>query len=210
MIRINLLRDPSSQPAKAPAVKDEPKAASKAVSKAASKSASKEVNNMSESTGKSLPVGGILIALVFASFGGLYYYWLKGNVDAEEERNDTLQAEKKELEPFFKLEEQFRIQKESLKKKEDSLTKLKKMQQLPVQFFNELSNSLPDNIGMLRLATKGQKIEIRGESPSDESIYQFENNLKARPQWFSNVFVGTSTRKGNVFEFGITFDLANP
>ncbi|MCL1893381.1 MAG: PilN domain-containing protein [Holophagaceae bacterium] len=168
---------------------------------------------MSESTRKPTPIVGIFMCLVIASIGGAYYWWLNNNFQVEEGRNGILNAEKRELEPYFKLEEQFRAQKESLQKKETALTKLKKQQQMPVYFLQELINSLPDNVGFVKLTSKGQKIEIRGESPTEDAIYQFEQNLRAKSQWFSNVVYGGAQRKtGTVagYDFGITFDLMNP
>ena len=203
MIRINLLRDPSSQPAaKVPVVRDEPVEVIK-----------KEVKTMSESTGKSTPIVGILMFFIVTCLGGGgYYFWLKGQVETEEERNQILDAEKKELDPFIKLEERFRAQKESLEKKEEALTKLKKRQQAPVKYWEELYNCLQDNIGFVKLTEKGQKFEITGESPTVDGYYSLEANIK-RSQLFSNVtFVKAQQRAGNVaiYDFTITFDLTNP
>ncbi|MCL1909026.1 MAG: PilN domain-containing protein [Holophagaceae bacterium] len=214
MIRINLLRGPGSQPvAKVAPVKDEPEKTHKEAKPLKDVKPIKEVKPMSESAGKPAPVVGVLMFFVFASFGGVYYWWLNNNYQAEEQRNEVLTAEKKELEPYFKLEEQFRAQKESLEKKETALTKLKKQQQMPVSFLNELFDSLPESVGLVKVVSKGQKVEIRGESPTEDAVYQFESNLKSRSHRFANVVFGSSTRKTGTtagYDFGITFDLTNP
>ncbi|MDR1841540.1 MAG: PilN domain-containing protein [Holophagales bacterium] len=171
---------------------------------------SEVVSEVRSSPKSTLPVVGILFCLIFSGIGGLYYFWLNKQIADQEERSAALTAEKQALEPYFKLEEQFRKQKEELQKKEQVLTRLKKQQQLPVYFLHELGNSLPDNVWFVKVSTKGQKVEIRGESLTEDAIYHFRNNLVAKSQWFRNVNFSGANRKDKKLEFTLTFDLMNP
>jgi len=164
----------------------------------------------SASKGACLPIVGILVFLLFASCGGAYYFWLDRNLKDQREANVELTEEKKQLQPFIGLADQFKAQNEALGKKEEVLAKLKKQQQAPVHFWTELEHSLPEKVFLLRLAQKGPKLEIRGESLTDDGVYQFRDALDSKPQWFSHVNVGTTTRKGNILEFGISLDLVSP
>jgi len=197
MIKINLLKDPFALQTSATAKNDE----------------GEFVENNSEAkpaNKKSRSVAGILLFLIFGSLGGLYYLWIDREFAKEENRNADLTAQKKELEPYFALEHQFREQNESLRKKEEELTKLKKQQQLPVHFLLELANSIPDNIWLVRINNKVNKVDIRGESLSEDAIYQFRDNLASKSQWFTNVNFSGATRRSERLEFSITFDLMNP
>ena len=159
---------------------------------------------------KSRSAAGLFLLLLFVGLSGLYYLWLNRDFTQEGNRDFDLNAQKKELEPYFSLEQQFREQNESLRKKEEELTKLKKQQQLPVHFLSELANSIPDNIWLSRINNKGNKVEIRGESLFEDTIYHFRDNLASRSQWFKNINSPGTTRRNDKLEFTITFDLANP
>jgi Tfp pilus assembly protein PilN len=197
MIKINLLRDPFVQsPAKAGGKNEN----------------TGQVQMTPEPTSsgdKPSSVLAIVFGLIFSSVGGLYYWRLDSNFAEEEERNAILSEEKQKLEPYFLLEKQFREQKESLTKKEEVLTKLKKQQQLPVYFLQELGNSVPENVWFVKITSKGPKIEIRGESLTEDAIYQFRDNLVSKSQWFRNVNFANASRKDKKLEFTLTFDLAN-
>ena len=197
MIKINLLRDPFTQAQSA--------RKSDVSEPAINMPGAKSVYNKKQSS-----VGVILLFLIFGSLGGLYYYWLDREIVKEQELNVELTAKKKELEPYFQLEQQFREQRESLRKKEQILTKLKKQQQFPVYFLIELANSIPDNVWLVRINNKGNKVEIRGESLSEDAIYKFRDNLASRSQWFNNVNFPGAVRRDRRLEFSINFDLMNP
>jgi len=183
MIKINLLRDPLIQSAaKGGAPKNE--AAENPVE---AKMETKDTSKDTGGGGKQSITYGILCCLLFSCLGGLYYMWLNRSVAAEQSRSASLSGEKDELKPYLKLEGQFREQSDSLRKKEEALAKLKKQQQLPVYFLQELANSLPDNVWFARLTFRGAKVEIRGEALTEDAIYQFRDNLASRDQWFRNV-----------------------
>jgi Tfp pilus assembly protein PilN len=202
MIKINLLSDSHSQ------------APSKSAGKDGPTETYYEEKTMSGSPSGKLPisVAGVLVFFLFAALGGLYFYWLDGVIADEEGRQNTLSAEKQQLEPYFQLEQQFREQRESLKKKEEVLTKLKKQQQWPVYILEELANSIPaENFWASSIVAKGTKVEMKGEALTQDLIYQFQSNLAERPQWFAQVvYGGASLRPDRRLAYTFTFDLVNP
>jgi Tfp pilus assembly protein PilN len=203
MIKINLLSDSHSQASSKSASNDEPIEPYYEEKPMSGKSPRKS----------SISVSGILVFLLFASLGGLYFYWLDGLITGEEARHKVLNAEKQQLVPYFKLEQQFREQRESLKKKEEVLTKLKKQQQWPVYILEEFANSIPaENFWTSKISTKGTKVEVTGEALTEDVIYQFQSNLAARPQWFAQVVFGGAQKRlaDNRLEYKFTFDLVNP
>lgn len=153
-----------------------------------------------EGTGRSsLPIAGLLVGLLFASAGGVYFLYLNNEVNRAQAERDNLEAEKKKLEPFIKKEAEFRKQKEILKKKEDVMVALKANQALPVHFMEEVANCLPDDV-YFREITVGpdRKVTIKGVGRTLEVVQLFRQNLMARTRWFKDVVVPTGKGEGKV------------
>jgi Tfp pilus assembly protein PilN len=199
MVKINLLNEPQS-PAKQDKTQDEPTKGK----------ATKALSAGSASRGACLPLVGILVFLLFVCAGGAYYYWLDRSIKSQQELSEHLTEEKRQLEPYIGLAEQYGAQNEWLSKKENILAKLKKQQQMPVHLWSELENSVPDKVFLMKLTQKGGRLEIRGESLTEDAIFQFKDALDSRSQRFSQVGLGSVMRKGNILEFGISLDLVNP
>jgi Tfp pilus assembly protein PilN len=158
----------------------------------------------------SLPIAGVVVGLVLAAFGGVYYLWLNSEFTKEEKKQAELERDKKQYEPFIALEKKFREKKDALQKKEEVMTTLKRQQALPVHFLEELANSLPDDVWFKRIAQKGMSITIEGEGRNFESINAFYGNLQSRTRWFKKInYPGAKRGASGSFEFTITFELQN-
>jgi Tfp pilus assembly protein PilN len=156
------------------------------------------------------PIAGVLLGLVLAAMGGVYYVWLNGKVQVETQRKVELQAKKKELERYIELERTFRAQKEALKKKIEVMSALKANQALPVHLLEELANCLPDDVWFREITQKGMTISIRGEGTTFDAINQFRIRLIERNKWFQNVNYPAANKKDRSVEFTISCDLKNP
>jgi Tfp pilus assembly protein PilN len=201
MIKINLLRDPFIRPkAKAGAAKKD--AAAAPLPEAAGAKQGAEVGGR-----RQIPALGALACLFFCSFGGAYHFWLGGRAAAETARGAALAEAGEALTPYRQMEGRLKEQCETLRKKEEALAGIKKQQQMPVYFLQELANSLPDNVWFAKIASKGQRVEIRGESLTEDAIYQFRDNLVGKEQWFRNVNFAGASRREKRLEFTITFEL---
>jgi Tfp pilus assembly protein PilN len=195
MIKINLLGDTLAQAGGKKADKAEP------------------VQVYAESEGPartSFPIAGLVIGLVLAGMGGVYYVWLNNKVEQATARKADLEAKKKELDKYIQLEKTFRTQKEQLEKKKQVMLALKNNQQLPVHMLEELANCLPDEVWFKEITQKGMGISIRGESASFEAINQFRSRLVERNKWFQNVNYPAANKTGRTVEFTISCDLKNP
>ncbi len=158
----------------------------------------------------SLPIAGVVVGLVFAALGGVYYLWLNSEFTKAEQRKAALEQDKKQYEPFIALEKKFRTKKEALQKKEEVMTSLKRQQALPVHFIEELANSLPDDVWFKRVAQKGMTVTIDGEGRNFESINAFYGNLQSRTRWFKKIsYPGAKRGPSGAFEFTISFELQN-
>ena len=158
----------------------------------------------------SLPIAGVVVGLIFAALGGVYYLWLNSEVTKAEKRKADLDRDKKVYEPYIAQEKKYREKKEALQKKEEVMTALKRQQALPVHFIEELANSLPDDVWFKKIAQKGMTITIEGEGRNFESINAFYGNLQSRTRWFKKInYPGAKRGTSGAFEFTISFELQN-
>lgn len=156
------------------------------------------------------PIAGVVLGLLLAAMGGVYYIWLNGQVQAETQRKEELLVKKKELEKYIELERTFRAQKDALNKKIEIMTALKANQALPVHLLEELANCLPDDVWFKEISQKGMAISIRGEGTTFDAINQFRIRLIERNKWFQNVNYPAANKKDRSVEFTISCDLKNP
>lgn len=158
----------------------------------------------------SLPIAGLVVGILLASLGGIYYIWLNNEVTKAEQKKAALEVEKKQYDPYNQLERTFRAKKEALQKKEEVMSNLKRQQALPVHFLEELADSLPDDVWFKSVTQRGMNVTINGESRNFESINAFYVNLQSRSRWFKNIQYPHANKVGNgSLEFTISFDLQN-
>jgi Tfp pilus assembly protein PilN len=151
-----------------------------------------------------------VVGLVLAATGGVYYLWLNSEFTKAEQKKADLERDKQQYEPFIALEKKFREKKDSLQKKEEVMTTLKRRQALPVHFLEELANSLPDDVWFKRVDQKGMTITVEGEGRNFESINAFYGNLQSRTRWFKKInYPGAKRGASGAFEFTISFELQN-
>jgi Tfp pilus assembly protein PilN len=163
-----------------------------------------------EGAGRSaFPVAGVVLGLVLAALGGVYYVYLNGQVQQETQKKVELEAKKQELEKYIELEKTFRAQREVLKKKLEVMSALKANQALPVHMLEELANCLPDDVWFREIDQKGSTISIRGEGATFDAINQFRLRLLERSRWFQNVNYPAANKKDRSVEFTISCDLKN-
>ena len=157
-----------------------------------------------------LPIAGVVVGLVFAAFGGVYYLWLNSEFTRAEKKKADLEQDRKQYEPYIALEKKFREKKETLQKKEEVMSTLKRQQALPVHLMEELANSLPDDVWFKKVSQKGMTVTVEGEARNFESINAFYGNLQSRTRWFKKInYPGAKRSTTGEFEFTISFELQN-
>lgn len=168
-----------------------------------------------EGARKTLPIAGVVVGLLAASIGGIYYLYLNNQIDTKKARlaelTHRLEDPPEKLNQYIALEATFRKKKEELQNKEQVLVDLRKRMQLPVYFLQELADSLPDDVWFQSIQQKGMAITIQGQARNFESINTFYGNLQQRTRWFKSVNYpgGQKDAQGNWVNFTITFQLQN-
>jgi Tfp pilus assembly protein PilN len=158
----------------------------------------------------SFPLAGVLVGAFFVAFGAVYYIGLNRKVEEQTDKKDDLERQKQELKPFEDLEAKFRKDKELLDRKKAVIKDLRITQHLPVHLMEEMANALPDDVWFQEISQKGMNITIKGQSASFEAINLFRTHLMEQKNWFGNVNYPTATKKGNIVEFTLSFDLKKP
>lgn len=158
----------------------------------------------------SLPIAGLVVGLLFAACGGVYYIYLNREVAKSEARRDELARTKKELDKYLQLEQTFKEQKESLAKKKEVMVGLRIQQHLPVHFLEELANCTPDDVWFKEISQKDAVITVKGEGGSFEAVNQFRTRLQEQKKWFGNIVYPGATKKASVWEFSVSFELKKP
>ena len=195
MIRINLLGDALAQGGVKRPDKAEPM----------------QVYAQDEGAGRgTLPIAGIILALIGIATGVVMWIWLDNEINRANQKRNQLAAQVEELKKYIDLEKKFRDQKEILQKKEEVMLNLKKNQELPVHFLEELANSLPDDVWFREITQTGNNISIKGDARTFEAVTLFYNRIQSRTRWFKNVNYPGGGKQGNTVQFTISFDLQNP
>jgi len=159
----------------------------------------------------SLPVAGVLVGVLLASIGVVYYLVLNHRLEKAEVYRASLEKEKAELDRYTKQYESYQKQKEELQKKLTLIRGLKAKQEMSVHLLEEIANCVPDDVWMESLLQQENGITIKGEGGSFEAINQFRSRLAENKKWFKNVSHLESTRKASkVIDFVVTFDLVVP
>jgi type IV pilus assembly protein PilN len=156
------------------------------------------------------PLAGLLVAMFFVAFGAVYYVGLNRKVEEQTQKKADLERQKQELAKYTALEAKFRKDKEMLEKKKNVIRDLRITQHLPVHLMEELANALPDDVWFNEITQKGMNISIKGESASFEAINLFRTHLMDQKNWFGNVNYPTATKKANIVEFTLSFDMKKP
>jgi len=164
----------------------------------------------SEVKRKSFPLVGVVVSLFFIAFGVIYYIGLSRKVGEQQIKKADLEKQKQELAPYEKLEAKFRKDKELLERKKAIIKDLRVTQHLPVHLMEELANALPDDVWFQEISQKGSTISIKGQSASFEAINLFRTHPHGPKNWFGNVNYPTASKKGNIVEFTLSFDVKKP
>lgn len=197
MIKINLLGEALSQSNQRKADKSEPQA--------------EQVYTQEESVRRaSLPIAGLLVGLVFASIGGLYYLYLNREFEKKERYKAELEVQQKELEKYTSLYQQYVQQKDELKKKYTAIKAIKDRQELPVKLMQELANCIPDDIWFKDIVFSENTLSMTGSGSTFEAVNIFRSRLTDNTKWFKNVtHQGSKKESAQAVNFMITLDVVD-
>jgi len=154
----------------------------------------------------------LLVVIVCLGGVGLYQSRLSDQVGRAEDRVKQMQSDIDQFKPQLDQVARFKKRKAELEKKIDVIDGLDKARSGPVRVLSELATRTPDRLWLTSLATKGEKIVLKGMSLDNELVAQFLRNL-GESEYFENVDLDnaklSSNRKGlKTVQFAINAELA--
>ena len=151
--------------------------------------------------------GGVLLLLVG------FQVMLQASVNDVQAENTLLQQEIDQVKNIVEEVKQMEQMKVELQKKLSVIKQLKANKTGPVHMLDQLGLATPEKLQLISLDEKGGRIEITGNSVSNEIISQFLSNLE-KSEYFTDVFlneIDQSEKDGvKLKDFSITARLVVP
>ncbi|WP_273452872.1 PilN domain-containing protein [Nevskia ramosa] len=116
---------------------------------------------------------------------GLGYVTITGAVEHQQNRNQYLTAQIKDLDKQIKEIEELEKVKANLVSRMNVIQQLQESRSATVHFFDEVVNTLPDGIYLNSIKQSGQNVTIEGVAESSGRISAYLKNLDSSP-WFKD------------------------
>jgi len=147
------------------------------------------------STGPKLELGGsrnllfMGLLLVGVAVAGGWWWSLSSARAALQERHAEADRELERLVEVRAKADDYKKKKDTLVRKIDLITSLKKKQEGPVHILDQISRNLPDFVWLDSMAVNNSQINVAGKATSYNAVTNFYNNL-AESGHFSTVTLG--------------------
>lgn len=145
-------------------------------------------------------MGAVIVLAVL--FCGYKYYSMSSTIADLGEKIAEANLERERLQEILKKGEEFKAQRELLKRKVDLITDLKKNQSVPVHLLDQLSRNLPEFLWLVQVSERGNGISISGKATTYNAVSNFYNNLDSS-SYFSEVVLGKTQQEGQ----GVSFSM---
>jgi len=143
-------------------------------------------------------MGAVIVLAVL--FCGYKYYSMSTNIADLTDKIVDANLERERLQEILKKGEEFKAQRELLKRKVELITDLKKNQSVPVHLLDQLSRNLPEFLWLVQVSERGNGISISGKATTYNAVSNFYNNLDSS-SFFSEVVLGKTHREGQGVAF---------
>lgn len=126
-----------------------------------------------------------VFALAAGAVVGITHLYFVNKIEFQETRNTYLTDQIAQLDKKIKEIKQLEKEKERLIARMRAIEQLQRNRPLIVRFFDELVDSLPEGVSVLKVTQSGQNITINGEAQSNARVSSFMRNLETS-QWLAN------------------------
>lgn len=144
----------------------------------------------------SVIVGAVLLC-------GWQYVSLRTTLSGLNTRIAEGNRERERLKDILRKAEEFKAQRELLKKKVDLITSLKKNQAVPVHLLDQMSRNLPEFLWLEQVSERSNKISLAGKATTYNAVSNLYNNLTDSP-FFADVVLGTTQVANEGVSFSMT------
>lgn len=108
---------------------------------------------------------------------GISHLVMSGIIDNQQERNDLLKAEIKELDKRIEEILDLEAQKARLLARMEIIEQLQRSRPEVVHVFDQLVRTLPDGVRLTAVKQQGKRLEIRGDAESNTRVSAFMRNI---------------------------------
>lgn len=155
----------------------------------------------------------VLVIIVVAGGVGTFHSRLADQIERTQARVTQMQSDIERFAPQVAQVQVFKKRKSELEKKIDVIDGLDKARSGPVRVMDELAMRTPDRLWLTQISTKGDTINLKGQSLDNELVALFLRSL-GESEYFSSVDLGaaklTESKGLKLVRFDIDAKLVNP
>ncbi len=155
----------------------------------------------------------VLVMIVVAGGVGTFHSRLADQIHKTQGRVTQMQSDIDQFAPQVAQVQAFKKRKSELEKKIDVIDGLDKARSGPVRVMDELAMRTPDRLWLTQISTKGDTINLKGQSLDNELVALFLRSL-GESEYFSSVDLGaaklTESKGLKLVRFDIDAKLVNP
>ncbi|MFQ5720304.1 MAG: PilN domain-containing protein [Acidobacteriota bacterium] len=149
----------------------------------------------------------VIVLAIF--FCGYKYFALNSTLGDLGNKIANANIERERLKDILKKGEEFKAQRELLKRKVDLITQLKKNQSVPVHLLDQVSRNLPEFLWLENMNQQGGAVSLSGKATNYNAVSNLYNNLRDSNS-FVDVVLGTTQVAGSGVSFSMTCKFVNP
>ena len=152
----------------------------------------------------------VLAAIIVAAmlFCGYEYFTLRSSLSGLGTKITDANRERERLKEILKKGEEFKAQRELLKRKVELITELKRNQSVPVHLLDQVSRNLPEFLWLDQLSEQGNNVSLVGKATNYNAVSNLYNNLRDS-SFFVDVVLGTTQVVGEGVSFSMTCKFVN-
>ena len=157
-------------------------------------------------------LGGAAVAAVLAVILGAV--WMNMRIDNQDERNNYLTKQSKELDSKIEEIKKLEQTKSALLTRKQIIEQLQANRSQMVHLFDEMVKTIPDGARLSALKQGGDTLTLEGFAQSNASVASYMRNLDNSP-WLTHsdlqkTEAAKAAQKRDRFSFGLTVKLTDP
>ena len=151
-----------------------------------------------------------MAAIIFGAvlFCGYEYLTLHSRQSDLTTKISEANQERERLKEILKKGEEFKVQRELLKRKVELITQLKKNQAVPVHLLDQVSRNLPEFLWLEQLNEQSNLVTLAGKATNYNAVSNLYNNLRDS-SFFEDVVLGTTQVAGEGVSFSMSCMFVN-
>ncbi len=127
-----------------------------------------------------------LAAIVGIAIGFLWIFWMGSRIDNQNQRNQYLQVQIKQLDAKIAEIKDLEKTRDRLLARKKIIEKLQANRSQMVHLFDELVKRTPDSVRLTSMAQNGQSLHLDGVAQSNASVATYMRNIDSSP-WLGSV-----------------------